>query len=83
LQDIASWAVHPGGPRILTATQSALGLSTDQLAVSAGVLAEFGNMSSPTILFILERIRRQGSKGPCIALAFGPGLVVEVALLQP
>lgn len=82
LQDIASWAVHPGGPRILTATTSALELRADQLAVSASVLADCGNMSSPTILFILDRMRRQEHRGPCIALAFGPGLVVEVALLE-
>ena len=82
LQDIASWAVHPGGPRILTATTSALELSSEQLAVSAGVLADCGNMSSPTILFILDRMRRQDMRGPCVALAFGPGLVVEAALLE-
>jgi predicted naringenin-chalcone synthase len=80
--DIVSWAVHPGGPRILTATMSALELSADQLSVSSGVLADCGNMSSPTILFILDRMRRQALQGPCIALAFGPGLVVEVALLE-
>jgi predicted naringenin-chalcone synthase len=39
-------------------------------------------MSSPTILFILDRMRRQEVRGTCIALAFGPGLVVEVALLE-
>lgn len=82
LQDIVSWAVHPGGPRILTATTSALELDADQLAVSAGVLADCGNMSSPTILFILDRMRRQDLRGPCVALAFGPGLVVEAALLE-
>jgi predicted naringenin-chalcone synthase len=81
LQDIRSWAVHPGGPRILTATTSALELNSDQLAVSAGVLAECGNMSSPTILFILDRMRRLEKRGPCVALAFGPGLVVEAGLL--
>ncbi len=82
LQDISSWAVHPGGPRILTATASALELTALQLAVSASVLADCGNMSSPTILFILDRLRRDETRGPCIALAFGPGLVVEVALLR-
>ncbi len=80
--DIDSWAVHPGGPRILTATTDALKLAKDQLAISAGVLADCGNMSSPTILFILDRIRRQERRGTCVALAFGPGLVVEVALLR-
>jgi predicted naringenin-chalcone synthase len=82
LQDISSWAVHPGGPRILTATTDALKLDKSHLAVSAGVLAECGNMSSPTILFILDRLRREGLRGPCVAIAFGPGLVVEAALLR-
>ncbi len=80
--DIDHWAVHPGGPRILTASADALGLAHDQLSVSAQVLADYGNMSSPTILFILDRLRRQDLQGLCVALAFGPGLVVEAALLK-
>ncbi len=82
LGDVQSWAVHPGGPRILTATTDALKLEKDQLEVSASVLADCGNMSSPTILFILDRMRRQSLRGTCVALAFGPGLVVEAALLS-
>lgn len=82
LDGINHWAVHPGGPRILSATTDALKLDKDQLAVSASVLADCGNMSSPTILFILDRMRRQELRGTCIALAFGPGLVVEAALLK-
>jgi chalcone and stilbene synthase-like protein len=42
-------------------------------------LAEYGNMSSATVLFILDRLRQSGAEGPCVAIAFGPGLVVEVA----
>jgi predicted naringenin-chalcone synthase len=81
LEAVAHWAVHPGGPRILRATQDALGLPPDALAVSSQVLRECGNMSSPTILFILDDLRRRGATGPCVALAFGPGMVVEAALL--
>jgi predicted naringenin-chalcone synthase len=81
LEDVASWAVHPGGPRILDAVESALGLPPEENAVARSVLREHGNMSSPTILFILERMRAEGARGPCVALAFGPGLAVEVALL--
>jgi alpha-pyrone synthase len=44
------------------------------------VLAEHGNMSSPTVLFVIERLRRAGAPRPCVALSFGPGLVVEAAL---
>lgn len=78
---IRSWAIHPGGPRILTTVTSCLGLPQEATAVSREVLAEYGNMSSPTILFILERLYRRGAPRPCVALAFGPGLSVEAALL--
>ncbi len=81
LEEVASWAVHPGGPRILDAVEEALELPDGALAVSRDILRTHGNMSSPTVLFILERMRREGAGRPCVALAFGPGLVVEAALL--
>lgn len=81
LDDIGSWAVHPGGPRIVDAVENALGLPPDATAASRGVLTDHGNMSSPTVLFILERLRHQRASMPCIALAFGPGLVAEAALI--
>lgn len=82
LADIATWAMHPGGPRILQVCGAALGLEPHQLAVSQAVLQEHGNMSSATVLFILDRLRRAAAPGPCLALAFGPGLCAEVALLE-
>jgi predicted naringenin-chalcone synthase len=82
LSEIATWAVHPGGPRILSAVEGALDLPADAVAASRGVLAEHGNMSSATILFVLERLRAAGAHGPCGALAFGPGLAVELAILD-
>jgi len=78
--EIKTWAVHPGGPRILTAVADALELPKDALSVSRDVLREYGNMSSPTILFILERLRRENAARPCVALGFGPGLVAEALL---
>ena len=81
LEDVGSWAVHPGGPRILSAVQRALELTRDHTAISREVLAEYGNMSSSTILFILDRLRTAAAPRPCVALAFGPGLVVEAVLL--
>jgi predicted naringenin-chalcone synthase len=82
LADIASWALHPGGPRILQTCAAALQLEHHQIAPSQAVLQEHGNMSSATILFILDRLRRSAAPGPCLALAFGPGLSAEVALLD-
>jgi predicted naringenin-chalcone synthase len=80
--DVGAWAVHPGGPRVLTAVEEALGLPEGALADSREVLAEHGNMSSATILFILERMLRGAADGPCVAMAFGPGLTAELALLK-
>jgi predicted naringenin-chalcone synthase len=81
-EGVGCWAVHPGGPRILGSVEAALSLDPEALAVSRGVLAEHGNMSSATILFVLDRLRATGAEGPCVALAFGPGLTVEMAVLD-
>jgi predicted naringenin-chalcone synthase len=82
MEEVASWAIHPGGPRILTAVEEALGLERAAGTVPRGVLAEHGNMSSATILFILQQMRREGAALPLVALAFGPGLVVEAILVR-
>lgn len=80
LADIRSWAIHPGGPKIISACEDALGLPTSAGADSREVLAERGNMSSATVLFVLDRLRRRQAELPCVALAFGPGLTIEAAL---
>jgi predicted naringenin-chalcone synthase len=82
VEDIRGWAIHPGGPRILTACADALDLAPAALEPSQEVLAEFGNMSSPTVLFIVERLRELAHRLPCVVLAFGPGLTIEAALLN-
>src|SRR5439155_1468598 len=79
---VASWAVHPGGPAILDAVEQALGLDREATGVSREVLARCGNMSSPTILFILDRLRSKQAPRPCVALGFGPGLNAEAALFR-
>ena len=79
---VGSWAVHPGGPRILAAVAEALELPRQTLEASYQVLADHGNMSSPTILFVLDRLSKAGAPRPCVALAFGPGLTIEAALLN-
>lgn len=80
ISDVATWAVHPGGPRILEAFESAAGLVPRDTRVSRQVLRACGNMSSATIVFILERLLRQGAPRPLVAVGFGPGLVAEAML---
>ncbi len=80
--DVGSWAIHPGGPRILTACAKAAGFAPALIEPSKQVLAELGNMSSPTVLFILQRLRQRGAARPCVLLGFGPGLTVEAALIH-
>jgi len=50
--------------------------------MSFDVPADCGNMSSPTVLFILERLQRLAATRPCVALGFGPGLTIEAALFR-
>jgi predicted naringenin-chalcone synthase len=76
------WLVHPGGPQILDAVQQALGLPADALQLSRAVLRRHGNMSSPTIFFILKDLLASGADGRCVAMAFGPGLTIELVLLE-
>ncbi|MGV3483687.1 MAG: type III polyketide synthase [Planctomycetaceae bacterium] len=80
--DVGGWAVHPGGPRILRAVESSLELPPSALACSRAVLAEHGNMSSATMLFILRRFIDSGVERPWVMLGFGPGLEIEIALLR-
>ena len=83
--DVAHWAVHPGGPEIIDRVQRRLGLSDDQMARSREVLADGGNRSSATILFILEQLLASGEAEPgqwIVALAFGTGLTLEALLLR-
>lgn len=80
LAGVRSWAVHPGGPKIVSAVEECLGLSAEDLAPSRAVFAENGNMSSPTVLFVLQKLRAANAPRPCVALGFGPGLVAEAAL---
>jgi alpha-pyrone synthase len=83
LGDIDGWAVHPGGPRILDVVRDQLGLTEEQIAVSRNTLAAHGNCSSPTVLLILDALRR-GERMPrnVVMLAFGPGLTLYATLLN-
>lgn len=77
-RDIALWAVHPGGKSILDAVEAGLALSPDSLAASRSILRQFGNMSSATVMFVLQELMhttQPGQKG--CAMSFGPGLTAE------
>ena len=82
---ITDWCIHPGGKKILEAVHNSLGFSNGQLQHSYDVLKDFGNMSSPTVLFVLQRImNRIVKKEPAkiFGAAFGPGLTMETFILS-
>jgi len=84
VDEIDLWGVHPGGRAILDKVESTLDLPKAMLRASRNVLSRFGNMSSATVLFVLKELLgddsgNSGSKA--IAMAFGPGLTIETALL--
>ncbi|GAB3796774.1 type III polyketide synthase [Micromonospora zhanjiangensis] len=81
--DVTGWAVHPGGPRILTVVEQELALPPDALWASRETLAEHGNCSSATALLILDRFRRAPQPPEWVVmLAFGPGLTLYATLLR-
>ncbi len=85
LQDIRFWGVHPGSSKILDHVQECLGLGPSALDFSRDVLRNYGNMSSPTILFVLDAIIRSGQPRTgdyAVLMGFGPGLTIECALMQ-
>ncbi len=74
---VSRWAVHAGGRSILEAVEGALALPRDALQPSRAVLADFGNMSSSTLMFVLQKLLAEPAPGPGVAVAFGPGLAAE------
>ncbi len=80
---VAHWAIHPGGRSILDRVQERLRLSDAQLRPARETLRVYGNMSSATILFVLQRILDEGARDGerVAAMAFGPGLTAESALM--
>jgi predicted naringenin-chalcone synthase len=77
VRDVDAWAVHAGGRSILDAVERALELGPDSLAASRRVLADYGNMSSSTLMFVLRDLLGQPGVGRGVAIAFGPGLAAE------
>jgi len=85
IADVDLWAIHPGGKSIIDQAQRCLSLRPEQVRESREVLRKYGNMSSVSILFVLaEILERQGEAGEesVCAVAFGPGLTVEMGLLS-
>ncbi|QQS35226.1 MAG: type III polyketide synthase [Ignavibacteriales bacterium] len=85
ISDIKHWALHPGGRAILDSLQNGLELSDEQMIPSREVLRDFGNMSSASILYVLKNIQDKKiikTGDYCCAVAFGPGLTMEVVLFQ-
>jgi predicted naringenin-chalcone synthase len=81
--DIKIWAIHPGGKAILTKAELALDLTPDDLDASYHIMREYGNMSSTTIMFVLEHILKDEEKeGLLFATSFGPGMTIETALME-
>ena len=80
--DLAGVLLHPGGRRVLDTAQEVLGLSRDDLVHSWEILRQYGNMSSATVLFILERALASGSRGRHLLAAFGPGFSAYFIVLD-
>jgi alkylresorcinol/alkylpyrone synthase len=83
--DIGSWILHTGGPKVLEATQASLGLSHEALDASWDCLRRVGNLSSASVLMVLEEVmvRRRPPEGTLsILAAMGPGFCSELVLLQ-
>ena len=82
--DITHWCIHPGGKRILDVIEKQLELPGDALKYSREILRQYGNMSSPTVLFVLQDIMNSLGKAPAriMGMAFGPGLTMETFIAE-
>jgi predicted naringenin-chalcone synthase len=84
-ENITHWCIHPGGKKILEAVHKSLGFTNGQLQNCYKVLQDYGNMSSPTVLFVLKEIMKQlhyNKEEKIFGAAFGPGLTMESFILS-
>ena len=81
--DIARPCCHPGGVKVIDAIESALNLDPGMLDIERAVLRDFGNMSAPTVLFVLQKLLEQGLPGRVLMTAFGPGFTCAGLVLEP
>jgi predicted naringenin-chalcone synthase len=83
--DIRFWVLHPGGRKVIDGLQQYLDLTEAQMRFSRHVLRNYGNMSSPTVMFVLDEVVRKGDPQPGdigIMVGLGPGMAAELALLR-
>lgn len=82
--DVKHWALHTGGEKIINAVRDEIGIPEERLAATRKVLSEFGNMSSPTVWFVMDEIGRNGvAPGDwCVMIAYGAGLSAHACLLR-
>jgi len=82
--DVKHWALHTGGEKIINAVRDEIGVPEERLLATRKVLSEFGNMSSPTVWFVMDEIGRNGvaSGDWCVMVAYGAGLSAHAYLLQ-
>lgn len=82
---IRFWVVHPGGRKVIDNIQKHFGMTDSQLRFSRAVMRNYGNMSSPTVMFVLDEVVRTGDPQPGdwgVMIALGPGMAAETALLR-
>ena len=84
LADIDHFLCHPGGAKVITALEDALGLPQDGLALARAILRDFGNMSAATVLFVLEKALAGGAgrRGRSLLSAVGPGFTAGFMILE-
>ena len=81
--DVARYVCHPGGAKVLPALEASLGLGQGALDHERAVLADYGNMSAPTVFFVLERVLAAGVEGRLVLAALGPGFTASFVTLEP
>ena len=83
--DVRFWVLHSAGRRVIERAQATLGLDDDDVSFSREVLRRYGNMSSATVLFVLDQVLRSGRPKAGdwgVMIALGPGFAAEGALLR-
>jgi alkylresorcinol/alkylpyrone synthase len=81
-RDIGRFCCHPGGVKVIDAIETALELNQGELNLEREVLRDYGNMSAPTVLFVLERLLQGGLPDKVMMTAFGPGFTCAGMILE-